>query len=83
MCVCVCVCVADRHDSLLGWTALLSRAPADAAVVPATQPVLALMGDCPAETLKNKVCWATWLTGNAAIRTSFTRTALPVFPRLL
>ena len=44
-----------RHDSLLGWTTLLSRAPAAHVVV--CQPhndVIALMGELSAETLKNK-----------------------------
>lgn len=45
----------SRHDSLLGWTTLLSRAPAGHVVVcqPHNQSI-ALMGELSAETLKNK-----------------------------
>ena len=45
----------SRHDSLLGWTTLLSKAPAGHVVV--CQPnnkEVALMGELSAETLKNK-----------------------------
>jgi len=44
-----------RHDSLLGWTTLLSKAPSGHVVVcqPNNQDV-ALMGELSAETLKNK-----------------------------
>ncbi len=45
----------SRHDTLLGWTTLLSRAPAGHVVV--CQPnnhEVALMGELSAETLKNK-----------------------------
>lgn len=45
----------SAHDTLLGWTTLLSRAPADHVVV--CQPnndTIALMGELSAETLKNK-----------------------------
>jgi regulator of RNase E activity RraA len=44
-----------RHDSLLGWTTLLSKAPSGHVVV--CQPHnldVALMGELSAETLKNK-----------------------------
>jgi regulator of RNase E activity RraA len=44
-----------RHDTLLGWTTLLARAPAGHVVV--CQPnnhAVALMGELSAETLKNK-----------------------------
>ena len=45
----------SRHDSLLGWTTLLSRAPTGHVVVcqPHNQSI-ALMGELSAETLKNK-----------------------------
>ncbi len=45
----------SRHDSLLGWTTLLSKAPSGHVVVcqPHNQDV-ALMGELSAETLKNK-----------------------------
>jgi regulator of RNase E activity RraA len=45
----------SRHDTLLGWTTLLSKAPAGHVVVcqPNNQEV-ALMGELSAETLKNK-----------------------------
>ena len=45
----------NRHDTLLGWTTLLSKAPAGHVVVcqPHNQEV-ALMGELSAETLKNK-----------------------------
>lgn len=45
----------SRHDSLLGWTTLLSKAPSGHVVV--CQPhnkEVALMGELSAETLKNK-----------------------------
>ena len=45
----------SRHDTLLGWTTLLSKAPAGHVVV--CQPnnhEVALMGELSAETLKNK-----------------------------
>jgi regulator of RNase E activity RraA len=45
----------SRHDTLLGWTTLLSKAPAGHVVV--CQPnnhSVALMGELSAETLKNK-----------------------------
>jgi regulator of RNase E activity RraA len=45
----------SAHDTLLGWTTLLSRAPAGHVVV--CQPQnheIALMGELSAETLKNK-----------------------------
>ncbi|MCW5322092.1 RraA family protein [Verminephrobacter aporrectodeae subsp. tuberculatae] len=45
----------SRHDTLLGWTRLLSRAPAGHVVV--CQPnnhEVALMGELSSETLKNK-----------------------------
>lgn len=45
----------SRHETLLGWTTLLSRAPAGHVIV--CQPnndVIALMGELSAETLKNK-----------------------------
>jgi len=45
----------SRHDSLLGWTTLLSKAPSGHVVV--CQPhnlEIALMGELSAETLKNK-----------------------------
>ena len=45
----------SRHESLLGWTTLLSKAPSGHVVVcqPHNQDV-ALMGELSAETLKNK-----------------------------
>ena len=45
----------SRHDTLLGWTTLLSKAPAGHVVVcqPNNQEV-ALMGELSAETLKSK-----------------------------
>ncbi len=45
----------SRHDSLLGWTTLLSKAPSGHVVVcqPHNQDV-ALMGELSAETLQNK-----------------------------
>jgi regulator of RNase E activity RraA len=45
----------SRHDSLLGWTTLLSKAPGGHVVVcqPHNQEI-ALMGELSAETLKNK-----------------------------
>jgi regulator of RNase E activity RraA len=45
----------SRHDSLLGWTTLLSKAPSGHVVVcqPHNQEI-ALMGELSAETLKNK-----------------------------
>ncbi len=45
----------SRHDTLLGWTTLLSKAPAGHVVVcqPNNQEV-ALMGELSSETLKNK-----------------------------
>jgi 4-hydroxy-4-methyl-2-oxoglutarate aldolase len=45
----------SRHDTLLGWTTLLSRAPTGHVVVcqPSNDKV-ALMGELSAETLKNK-----------------------------
>ena len=45
----------SRHDTLLGWTTLLSKAPTGHVVVcqPNNQEV-ALMGELSAETLKNK-----------------------------
>ena len=45
----------SRHDTLLGWTTLLSKAPSGHVVVcqPNNQEV-ALMGELSAETLKNK-----------------------------
>lgn len=45
----------SRHETLLGWTTLLSKAPAGHVVV--CQPnnhAVALMGELSAETLKNK-----------------------------
>jgi 4-hydroxy-4-methyl-2-oxoglutarate aldolase len=45
----------SAHDTLVGWTTVLSRAPADHVVV--CQPnnhEVALMGELSAETLKNK-----------------------------
>ena len=46
---------ASRHDTLLGWTQVLSKAPAGHVLV--CQPnnrEVALMGELSAETLKNK-----------------------------
>jgi regulator of RNase E activity RraA len=45
----------DAHDTLLGWTTLLSKAPAGHVVVcqPHNQEI-ALMGELSAETLQNK-----------------------------
>lgn len=45
----------SRHESLLGWTTLLSRAPSGHVIVcqPNNQSI-ALMGELSAETLKNK-----------------------------
>lgn len=72
----------SAHDTLLGWTRLLSRAPAGRVVV--CQPhnhELALMGELSAETLKNKGVLGYVVDGGCRDTAFILEIGFPVFCR--
>ncbi|MBE7418273.1 MAG: RraA family protein [Ideonella sp.] len=72
----------SRHDTLLGWTTLLSRAPGGHVVV--CQPhndAIALMGELSAETLRNKGVLGYVVDGGCRDTDFILELGFPVFHR--
>jgi regulator of RNase E activity RraA len=70
----------SAHDTLLGWTGLLSRAPAGRVIV--CQPhnhEVALMGELSAETLKNKGVLGYVVDGGCRDTAFILKIGFPVF----